>query len=153
LDTEVECEDAAEVGERDRGSPGSVGRRLRVHRHRCSGVTGNFFLPQLKQKRRAYVPLSIVPTARLAATFAVVVVEMFRHVPSITVREIAAKLKAIYAGEDVAAAWQKAVQLIEKLARLRLDLSGELVEAALEETLIYQAFSGGALGRCIRTNN
>jgi len=53
---------------------------------------------------------------------------------------VAAKLNAIYAGEDVAAARQKAVQLIEKLATLRLDLSGELVKAALEETLIYQAF-------------
>jgi putative transposase len=56
------------------------------------------------------------------------------------VREIAAMLKAIHAGEDIAAARQKAVQVIEKLRGLRLTKAPELVEAAVEETLAYCAF-------------
>ena len=40
---------------------------------------------------------------------------VFSHVPSTKVREAAAMLKAIHAGEDIAAARQKAVQVIEKL--------------------------------------
>ena len=39
---------------------------------------------------------------------------IFSHVPSTKVREIAAMLKAIHAGEDIVAARQKAVQVIEK---------------------------------------
>ena len=49
-------------------------------------------------------------------------------------------LKAIHAGEDIVAARQKAVQVIEKLRGLRLIKAVELVEAALEETLTYYAF-------------
>jgi hypothetical protein len=44
---------------------------------------------------------------------------IFSHVPSTKVREIAA-IKAIHAGEDIGAARQKAVQVIEKLRGLRL---------------------------------
>jgi len=40
---------------------------------------------------------------------------IFSHVPSTKAREIAAMLKAIHAGEDIVAARQKAVQVIEKL--------------------------------------
>jgi hypothetical protein len=40
--------------------------------------------------------------------------------PSTKVREIAAMLKAIHAGEDVAAAREKAIRVIEKLRGLRL---------------------------------
>jgi putative transposase len=58
---------------------------------------------------------------------------IFSHVPSTKVREIAAMLKAIHAGEDIAAARQKAVQVIEKLRGLRLTKAAELVEAAVEE--------------------
>jgi hypothetical protein len=46
-------------------------------------------------------------------------------------------LKAIHAGEDVAAARQKAVQVMEKLRGLRLTKAAELVETAVEETLAY----------------
>jgi putative transposase len=60
---------------------------------------------------------------------------IFSHVPSTKVREIAAMLKAIHASEDVVAAREKAVRVIEKLAALRLTRAAELVGAAVEETL------------------
>ena len=65
---------------------------------------------------------------------------VFSHVPSTKVREIAAMLKAIHAGEDIVAARQKAVQVIEKLHGLRLTRAAEIVETAVEETLAYYAF-------------
>src|ERR1700683_1317424 len=77
---------------------------------------------------------------------------IFSHVPSTKVREIAAMLKAIHAGEDIAAARQKAVQVIEKLRGLRLTRAAELVSAAVEETLAYYAFPEEHWRR-IRTNN
>ena len=77
---------------------------------------------------------------------------VFSHVPSTKFREIAAMLKAIHAGEDIAAARQKAVQVIEKLRGLRLTKAAELVEAAVEETLAYYAFPEEHWRR-IRTNN
>jgi putative transposase len=40
---------------------------------------------------------------------------IFSHVPSTKVREIATMLKAIHAGEDLAAAREKAIRVIEKL--------------------------------------
>jgi putative transposase len=61
-------------------------------------------------------------------------------------------LKAIHAGEDIAAARQKAVQVIEKLRGLRLTKAAELVEAAVEETLAYYAFPEEHWRR-VRTNN
>jgi transposase-like protein len=77
---------------------------------------------------------------------------IFSHVPSTRVREIAAMLTAIHAGEDIAAARQKAVQVIEKLRGLRLNKAAELVETAVEETLAYYSFPGEHWRR-IRTNN
>src|SRR5262245_1654985 len=65
---------------------------------------------------------------------------IFSHVPSTKVREIAAMLKAIHASEDLAAAREKAIRVIEKLRGLRLTRAAELVEAAIEETLAYYAF-------------
>ena len=65
---------------------------------------------------------------------------IFSHVPSTKVREIAAMLKAIHAGEDIAAAREKAIRVIEKLRGLRLNRAAELVEMAVEETLAYYAF-------------
>ena len=61
-------------------------------------------------------------------------------------------LKAIHAGEDIVAARQKAVQVIEKLRGLRLTNAAELVAAAIEETLAYYAFPEEHWRR-IRTNN
>src|SRR5215469_7664587 len=77
---------------------------------------------------------------------------IFSHVPSTKVREIAAMLKAIHAGEDIAAAREKATRVIEKLRGLRLARAAELVEAAIEETLAYYAFPEEHWRR-IRTNN
>jgi putative transposase len=65
---------------------------------------------------------------------------IFSHVPSTKVREIAAMLKAIHASEDIVAAREKAVRVVEKLAALRLTRAAELVGAAVEETLTYYAF-------------
>jgi putative transposase len=77
---------------------------------------------------------------------------IFGHVPSTKVREIAAMLKAIHAGEDNAAAREKALRVIEKLRGLRLSRAAELVEMAVEETLAYYAFPEEHWRR-IRTNN
>src|SRR5262249_45853151 len=48
---------------------------------------------------------------------------IFSHVPSTKVREIAAMLKAIHASEDIVAAREKAGRVVEKLAALRLNLA------------------------------
>jgi hypothetical protein len=77
---------------------------------------------------------------------------IFSHVPSTKVREIAAMLKAIHAGEDIVAAREKAIRVIEKLRALRLTRAAELVEAAVEKTLAYYAFPEEHWRR-IRTNN
>src|SRR5262249_2253786 len=77
---------------------------------------------------------------------------IFSHVPSTKVREIAAMLKAIHASEELAAAREKAIRVIEKLRGLRLTRAAELVEAAIEETLAYYAFPEEHWRR-IRTNN
>src|SRR5215475_6960036 len=61
-------------------------------------------------------------------------------------------LKAIHAGEDIAAAREKAIRVIEKLRGLRLSRAAELVEMAVEETLTYYAFPEEHWRR-IRTNN
>ena len=61
-------------------------------------------------------------------------------------------LKAIHAGEDIAAAREKAIRVIEKLRGFRLTRAAELVEAAVEETLSYYAFPEEHWRR-IRTNN
>src|SRR5499433_3354054 len=74
------------------------------------------------------------------------------HVPPTKVGEIAAMLKAIHASEDLAAAREKAIRVIEKLRGLRLTRAAELVEAAVEETLTYYAFAEEHWQR-IRTNN
>ena len=65
---------------------------------------------------------------------------VFSHVPATKVREIAAMLKAIHASEDIVAAREKAVRVIDKLRGLRLAKAAELAEAAIEETLTYYAF-------------
>jgi transposase-like protein len=77
---------------------------------------------------------------------------IFSHVPSTKVREIAAMLKAIHASEDLAAAREKANRVIEKLRGLRLSRAAELVEMAVEETLTYYTFPEEHWRR-IRTNN
>jgi hypothetical protein len=63
-------------------------------------------------------------------------------VPEIAAMQIAAMLKAIMPAENVVAARQRAVQVIEKLRGLRLIKAVELVEAALE-TRVVGAFPDG----------
>jgi transposase-like protein len=77
---------------------------------------------------------------------------IFSHVPATRVREIAAMLKAIHASEDVVAAREKAIRVIEKLRGFRLTKAAELAEAGIEETLTYYAFPEEHWRR-IRTNN
>ena len=68
---------------------------------------------------------------------------VFSHVPSTKVREIAAMLKAIHASEDVVAAREKATRVLEKLQALRLTRAAELAEAAGDADLLR--LPGGAL--------
>ena len=49
-------------------------------------------------------------------------------------------LKAIHASEDIVAACEKAIRVIEKLRALQLTKAVELAEAAVEESLTYYAF-------------
>src|SRR5215472_18055340 len=70
---------------------------------------------------------------------------IFCHVPSTKVREIAAMLKAIHTSEDIAAACEKAVRVIEKLRGLRLARAAELVEAANRGDTRLLRLPGGAL--------
>jgi putative transposase len=77
---------------------------------------------------------------------------IFSHVPSTKVREVAAMLKAIHASEDIAAAREKALQVIDKLRASRLTKAAELTQGAVEETLTYYAFPEDHWRR-IRTNN
>ena len=77
---------------------------------------------------------------------------VFSHVPRPKMREVAAMLKAIHASEDVAAAREKALQVVAKLRALRLTKAAELVETGIAETLAYYAFPEEHWRR-IRTNN
>ena len=61
-------------------------------------------------------------------------------------------LKAIHASEDIAAAREKAWQVVAKLRAQRLTKAAELVEAGVAETLAYYAFPEEHWRR-IRTNN
>ena len=64
---------------------------------------------------------------------------IFSHVPSTKVREIAAMLKAIHASEDIVSAREKAFRVGAKLRDMRLTRA-ELVERGIEETLAYYQF-------------
>jgi len=77
---------------------------------------------------------------------------VFSHVPSTKVRDVAAMLKAIHASEDLAAAQEKARQVIAKLRAQRLTRAAELVEASVHETISYYHFPSEHWRR-IRTNN
>jgi transposase-like protein len=77
---------------------------------------------------------------------------LFSHVPSTKVLELAATLKAIHGSEDVAAAREKALQVIAKLRALRLPTAAELAATTFEETLSHYSFPEEHWRR-IRTNN
>jgi len=65
---------------------------------------------------------------------------VFSHVPSSKVREVAAMLKAIHAQESREAAEAKAVDVVEKLKAMKLRAAAELVEHAIHETLTFFAY-------------
>lgn len=67
-------------------------------------------------------------------------------------REVAAMLKAIHASEDKEAAKQKAEQVREKLAGMRLKEAAKKVRDSIGETLTYYDFPRQHHTR-IRTNN
>jgi transposase-like protein len=77
---------------------------------------------------------------------------VFSHVPSEKVREVAAMLKAIHAQEDRAAAEAKARDVTAKLRAAKMRKAAELVEQGVAETLTYYAFPEPHWRR-IRTNN
>jgi putative transposase len=77
---------------------------------------------------------------------------VFGHVPSDKVREVATMLKAIHAQEDRAAAEAKATDVAAKLRAARMNKAAELVEQSVGETLSYYAFPEPHWRR-IRTNN
>ncbi|MEZ5489626.1 MAG: IS256 family transposase [Gammaproteobacteria bacterium] len=65
---------------------------------------------------------------------------VFSHVPSGRVREVAAMLKAIHAQESREAAENKARDVVEKLKAMKLKVAAELVENSIHETLTYYAY-------------
>jgi transposase-like protein len=62
---------------------------------------------------------------------------VFSHVPSSKVREVAAMLKAIHAQENREAAEAKATDVVSKLKAMKLRAAAELVETAIHETLTF----------------
>ncbi len=65
---------------------------------------------------------------------------VFSHVPSTRVREVAAMLKAIHAQENRAAAQSKAADVVANLKTMKLRAAAELVESAIDETLTFFAY-------------
>ena len=65
---------------------------------------------------------------------------VFSHVPSKKVREVAAMLKAIHAQESRESASKKAADVIDKLKVMKLRKAAELVEDCIEETLTYYQY-------------
>lgn len=65
---------------------------------------------------------------------------VFSHVPSTKVREVAHMLKAIHAQESRAAASRKAAEVIAALKARKLSKAAELVESHIAETLSFYAF-------------
>ena len=77
---------------------------------------------------------------------------IFSHVPSAKMREVADMLKAIHASEDRPAADKKVCDVIDKLKAGKMWTAAEMVEQNAHETLAYYAFPPHHWRR-IRTNN
>ena len=77
---------------------------------------------------------------------------VFSHVPSNKVGDVARMLIAIHAQEDRRGAEHKAGEVIAKLKSLRLAKAAELVKATAHETFTYFAFPSNHW-RQIKTNN
>jgi transposase-like protein len=65
---------------------------------------------------------------------------VFSHVPSTKVREVAAMLKAVHAQESREAAEIKASDVVAKLKTMKLKAAAELVENAIHETFTFYAY-------------
>ena len=65
---------------------------------------------------------------------------VFSHVLSTKVREVAHMLKAIHAQESRETAAKKAEDVVAKLKAMRLAKAAELVEAHIAETFSFYAF-------------
>jgi len=65
---------------------------------------------------------------------------VFSHVPSGKVREVAAMLKAIHAQESREAAEAKATDVIAKLWAMKLKAAADWVEKEIQETLTFYAY-------------
>ncbi|MDX1425119.1 MAG: transposase [Kiloniellales bacterium] len=68
---------------------------------------------------------------------------VFSHVPSTKVREVAHMLKAIHAQESRPAAQEKAEAVIAELYRQKTTRAAELVADSIGETLTFYAFPDG----------
>jgi transposase-like protein len=77
---------------------------------------------------------------------------IFSHVPSTKVADVARMLKAIHAQEDETAAAGKAREVVAKLRAMKLTTAADLVESDAHETLTYFAFPSNHW-RQLRTNN
>ena len=77
---------------------------------------------------------------------------VFSHVPSGKVADVARMLKAIHAQEDRRSAEAKLAEVTKKLKAMRLTKAAELVQAKAAETLTYFAFPSNHW-RQIKTNN
>ena len=77
---------------------------------------------------------------------------VFSHVPSTKVREVAHMLKAIHAQESRTAAQEKAEAVIAELRRQKMTRAAELVADSIGETLTFYAFPDSHWIK-IRTNN
>jgi len=65
---------------------------------------------------------------------------VFTHVPSTKVREVAAMLKAVHAQESREAAEIKASDVVAKLKTMKLKAAADLVETAIHETFAFYAY-------------
>jgi putative transposase len=65
---------------------------------------------------------------------------VFTHVPSTKVREVAAMLKAVHAQESREAAEIKASDVVAKLKTMKLKAAAALVENAIHETFTFYAY-------------
>lgn len=77
---------------------------------------------------------------------------IFSHVPTTKIREVADMLKAIHASEDRAAADKKVADVVAKLEAGKMWRAAELICESAHETLTYYAFPSEHWRR-IRTNN
>jgi len=77
---------------------------------------------------------------------------IFSHVPSDKVKQVALMLKAIHAQESLEAAREKAERIIEQLRAMRLKKAAEWVEQHIDETLSYYRYPQTHWTR-IKTNN